>query len=212
MDLKELLGEELYQQVSAKAGDKKIAVVSDGNWFPKDKFDAVNADNKELKSQLKDRDDQLVELGKKAKDSEELTNEINSLKETNATQAKDYEEKLQAQKFDTKLDDKLREAKVRNPKAAKALLEIDQIKLDGDKLLGLDNQLSALKESDAYLFAEEETPAGLKGRNPHIPPGSEAAGQQGAKNPFSKEHFNLTEQARIFKENPDLYKKLKSQG
>ncbi|MEZ0482645.1 phage scaffolding protein [Planococcus sp. SSTMD024] len=210
MDLKELLGEELYQQVSAKAGDKKIAVVSDGNWFPKDKFDAVNADNKELKSQLKDRDDQLVELGKKAKDSEELTNEINSLKETNATQAKDYEEKLQAQKFDTILDDKLREVKVRNPKAAKALLEIDQIKLDGDKLLGLDNQLSALKESDAYLFAEEEAQEGLRGRNPHVPPGSEVP--SGQKNPWKKDSFNLTEQGRLMREDPTLAQKLQAQA
>lgn len=32
------------------------------------------------------------------------------------------------------------------------------------------------------------------------------------KNPFSKEHFNLTEQGRIFKEDPDLYKKLKAEA
>lgn len=171
-----------------------------------DKIDEV----KELQGQLKERDDQLVDLGKKAKDSEELTNEINSLKEANATQAKDYEEKLQAQKFDTKLDDKLREAKVRNPKAAKALLEIDQIKLDGDKLLGLDDQLSALKESDAYLFAEEEAQEGLRGRNPHISPGSEAPSNQ--KNPWKKDSFNLTEQGRLLREDPTLAQKLQAQA
>lgn len=42
MDLKELLGEDLYNQVVEKAGDKKLAVVNDGNWFPKEKFDEVN--------------------------------------------------------------------------------------------------------------------------------------------------------------------------
>lgn len=32
----------------------------------------------------------------------------------------------------------------------------------------------------------------------------------GTKNPFSKEHFNLTEQARIYKTDPDLYARLKA--
>lgn len=37
-------------------------------------------------------------------------------------------------------------------------------------------------------------------------------GSISAKNPFSKEHFNLTEQGRLLKENPDLYKQLKAQA
>jgi hypothetical protein len=32
----------------------------------------------------------------------------------------------------------------------------------------------------------------------------------GTKNPFSREHFNLTEQARIYKTDPDLYARLKA--
>ncbi len=46
--------------------------------------------------------------------------------------------------------------------------------------------------------------------NDYKPP----AGGEGApsKNPFSKDNFNLTEQGRIFKENPDLYKKLKAEA
>ena len=32
----------------------------------------------------------------------------------------------------------------------------------------------------------------------------------GTKNPFSREHFNLTEQARIFKADPELYARLKA--
>lgn len=33
-----------------------------------------------------------------------------------------------------------------------------------------------------------------------------------SKNPFSKEHFNLTEQGRLLTENPELYKQLKAQA
>jgi hypothetical protein len=208
MDLKELLGEELYNQVIEKTGDNKIAIVSDGNWFPKEKFNDKNDEVKDLKKQLKERDEQLEDLGKKAKGNEELVSQINKLKEDNEQTAKDYQEKLDKQAFDFSLEKALADAKAKNPKAVKALLNNEAIKLDGDKLLGLEEQLKSLKESDGYLFGEEQPP-GLKGREPQLP------GQQppsGGKNPFSKEHFNLTEQARLFKEDPEMYKQLKAQA
>lgn len=210
MDLKELLGEELYQQVSAKVGDKKIAVVSDGNWFPKEKFDEVNKDKKALKDQLDDRDKQLKDLGDKASGNDELTKEINRLKELNSETVDKYEKQIAQQAFDAKLADALRKAKARNVKSVTANLDLSTIKLDGDKLLGLDDQLSALKESDAYLFAEEEAKEGLRGRNPHIPPGSEAPSNQ--KNPWKKDSFNLTEQGRLLREDPTLAQKLQAQA
>lgn len=156
MDLKELLGEDLYNQVTQKAGENKISIVSDGNWFPKDKFNQVNEDNKELKKQLKERDGQLSELSKKVTGNEELTKQINDLTEQNKQTAADYQAKLNEQAFNYALKDALTGAKAKNPKAVEALLNKESIKLDGDKLLGLDDQLKALKESDSYLFEVEK--------------------------------------------------------
>ena len=48
--------------------------------------------------------------------------------------------------------------------AVKALLDMDKVKLDGDQLLGIDEQLKALKESDSYLFGEPGKVGG--GTNP----------------------------------------------
>ncbi|WP_026582130.1 phage scaffolding protein [Bacillus sp. J33] len=156
MDLKELLGEDLYNQVMQKAGENKIAIVSDGNWFPKEKFNQVNNDNKDLKKQLKDRDDQLSDLKTKAAGNEELTKQINDLTELNKKTAADYQAKLDQQAFDFALKDALSVAKAKNPKAVEALLNKEAIKLDGDKLLGLEEQLKAIKESDSYLFELEQ--------------------------------------------------------
>ncbi|GED13988.1 phage scaffolding protein [Aneurinibacillus migulanus] len=197
MDLKELLGEELYNQVIEKAGDNKIAVVSDGNWFPKDKFDEKNNEVKELKGQLKERDKQLEDLGAKAKGNEELVKQINDLKEQNERTTKEYQEKLDKQAFEFALDKAITEAQARNPKAVKALLNTETIKLDGEKLLGFDEQIKVIRESDGYLF---DSP-GLKGRVPHNPPNPR---DKTTVNPFSKEHFNLTEQGRIYKEDREL--------
>lgn len=156
MDLKELLGEELYSQVMEKAGDQKIDIVSNGNWFPKSKFDEVNENAKELKKQLKDRDTQLAELGDKAKGNEELTAKIQELTDLNQKTVQDYETKIQNQAFDFALKSALTGAKARNPKAVEALLDRENLKLDGDKLIGLDDQLKSLQESDSYLFEAEQ--------------------------------------------------------
>ncbi|WP_368298384.1 phage scaffolding protein [Cytobacillus firmus] len=159
MDLKELLGEDLYKQVMEKAGDKKIAIVSDGNWIPKEKFNELNENTKELKKQLKDRDAQLAELGEKAKGHEELTAKINELTEANKKTEADYQKKLDQQAFDFALKSALTSVKAKNPKAVEALLNKESIKLDGDKLLGLADQLKALQKSDAYLFEAEQQPS-----------------------------------------------------
>ncbi|WP_338788805.1 phage scaffolding protein [Metabacillus sp. FJAT-53654] len=156
MDLKELLGEELYKQVMEKTGDNKIAIVSDGNWFPKDKFDTVNKENKDLKGQLKDRDTQLKDLETKAQGNADLQKQIQDLQADNKKVADDYQAKLNQQSFDFALKDALTGAKAKNPKAVEALLNKEAIKLDGDKLLGLDEQLKAIQESDSYLFDSEQ--------------------------------------------------------
>lgn len=206
MDLKELLGEELYSQVMEKAGDNKLAIVSDGNWIPKAKFDDKIQEVKDLETELENRDTQLEDL--KKVDADALQKTIDDLQEANKTQKTEYEEKLQKQAFDHALNNALTGAKVRNPKAAKALLELETIKLDGDKLLGLDSQLEALKESDGYLFQSEQG-----GNDPQIvTTGNPNGGSNITKNPFSKEHWNLTEQGKLLNENPELYEQMKAQA
>lgn len=123
-----------------------------------DKVDGLESQIEDYKKQIADRDTQLEELGEKAKGNEELTAQINELKQQNETTKSEYEEKLQQQAFDHKLESTLSGAKVKNVTAVKALLDIDSIKLDGDKLLGLDDQLNNLKEKESYLFEQEEKP------------------------------------------------------
>jgi len=154
MPLKELLGEELYNQVIEKAGDKKLAIVSDGNWIPKEKFDEKNQTVKDLQTQLDDRDKQLEDL--KKIDADGLQQKIDELQQENENTKQEYQEKLESQAFDFSLEKALTNAKVKNTKAVKALLDTEKIKLDGDKLLNLDDQLEALKESDSYLFEDEQ--------------------------------------------------------
>lgn len=175
MDLKELLGDELYKQVAEKVGEHKIAVVSDGSYIPKAKFDEKLNEIKEYKNQLKERDQQLEDLGEKAKGHEELTKQIEQLTAQNEQTKQKYEDQLQQQAFDHALSSALNGAKVKNTKAVRALLDTKKIKLNGDKLDGLDEQLKALKESDSYLFEEDNAPKPMFSQGQHQKPDTPSA-------------------------------------
>lgn len=171
-----------------------------------EKADALKSQVDDYQGQLKDRDKQLKEL--KKVDPEKLQERIDELEEENETKDTEYQEKLEKQAKDFAIESALRDAKARNPKIAKTALDVEAITIKDGKLIGVDEQLEAIKESDAYLFESEEDnlPGGLKGRKPN----EGGSDTQGIKNPWSKETFNLTEQAKILKENPELAKQLQS--
>lgn len=167
--LKDILGEELYKQVSEKlAGNEKVKLInaSDGSWIPKDKFNEKNEEAKNLQQQLNERDKQLKDLQKKAKGNEELESTIDALREANKKTKEDFESKLKAQQKDFAIETKLRNAGAKNPKAVKALLNQDAITIEGENVYGLDDQLKGLKESDSYLFGEVDNSGSGSGFNP----------------------------------------------
>lgn len=202
MDLKQFLGEELYNQVTSKLGDKKI-MVDDGNFIPKARFDQVNEQKKELDNRLTDYKTQLEDLSKNNKDNETLVKQIEELQLTNKQASEQYENKIKAMEFDYALDNALNSSKCKNSKAIKALLDMESIKYQDGKLEGLESQIKGLRESDSYLF-EELTPQNTGGVGNYGRKGQSVA------NPWAKETFNLTEQARILKENPTLAEQLKN--
>lgn len=151
-ELKELgLSDELIEKVMASHGKALNAHKEKA-----EKADSLEGQIEDYKAQLKDRDGQLEELKKKAAGNEELLEQIEQLKTDNAAATEELQQKLEKQAFGFALENALTAAKVKNPKAVKALLDVEKIKLDGETLLGLDDQLKAIQESDAYLFEEEE--------------------------------------------------------
>jgi len=201
--LKELLGELYTGEIAKLIGDKELAVVNDGSWIPRAKLNEVSNEVKELKKQLEDRDKQLKDLEGKAAGNEELKAALQEAQEANKTAAEEWEAKTAKMQLDFAVERALAKAKARNPKAVKALLDMEVVKLDGEQVLGLEEQLKKLKESDAYLFGE----TGKVGSGTN-PPGAGNA----EVNPWKKETFNLTNQAKILQENPSLAARLKQEA
>lgn len=148
--LKALFGTEAltWEQLETKLKDNKdvkLANLASGGYVDKNKYD-----------------DEVAKLTT-------ANNTIAGLRETVAkfdgvdveklkTDAQNWETKynndIAAVKLDSAVSMALVEAKAKNPKLAKAALDMSLVKLDGDKLLGLSEQLDNLKKSDSYLFEE----------------------------------------------------------
>lgn len=164
MDLKELLGEELFQQVNEKietAEDDVKLMVNDGSYVPRERLNDKNDKIELLEQQIKERDNQIEQLKNDTQTSEELQQKIEELQEKNEQTQKELEEKLQQQTLESEIDKALLKNNARNPQAVKALLDMEEVKLTDDGgVKGLDNQLEKLQEEESYLFAEEGGPAG----------------------------------------------------
>lgn len=173
-------------------------------YIPIERFNEVNEEKKELKTQIEERDTQLKELKVKAAGNEELTTKITELENLNNQTKEEYETKIAVLRKETAIELRLKDEKAKNVKAVKALLDLDNVTVDGDNLIGLDEQLKTLKEKESYLFGTDT----LQGREP-TPPGDPMPPEY-KNNPWSKEHFNLTEQGKIYREDKKLAAKLKA--
>ena len=127
-----------------------------GIMIPKARLDEKIAELKTAQDLVAERDKQIKDLGKSAGDNEELKKQIADLAEANKKAAEEHAAALQKVHYDNALEKALSGAKARNRKALTALLDLDKVKLDGETLSGLDEQLKALKETDSYLFEVEE--------------------------------------------------------
>ena len=90
----------------------------------KSKIDELNKTNESLQSQIAERDKDLKTLKKQAGDNEELTNQYKELQSKYKQDTENLTKKLQQTKLNSAIDNALSKAKVRNSKAAKALLNI----------------------------------------------------------------------------------------
>jgi len=161
------------KEILKKAGieeGKLDSVIGDINkelpkyFIPKDKYNEVAEAKKKLEGDLQDRDKQLEDLKKSAGSNEELRQQIEQLQAENQKAAEEWQAKMAQMQLDFAIEKALAAAKAKNPKAVKALLDMEKVKLDGEQLLGLDDQLKELQKSDVYLFGEPGRVGG--GTNP----------------------------------------------
>ena len=178
------------------------AVITDGKLDVEAAVKAINAEFPKHAVPKQDYNDKVKELST-------ASETIKDLKKNNADNAelqqkvKDYEAetaRLKTEADNTRkeyaLKDKLKEAGVTD--ADYIIYKqggLDKFTFDKDgKVIGLDDVRKPMRESSPPLF----TNAG--GAGGYDPAGG---GKPPVNNPFAKETYNLTEQGRLFKQNPE---------
>ena len=130
-------------------------------FIPKARFDEVNNAKKQTEKDLSERDKQLETLKNSTGDIEALKQTIETLQNENKASKEQYEANISKIKLDNAIDNALGNAKAKNSRAVRALLDMEKIKFENETLSGLDEQLKALKEAEdsKFLFEEIKEPA-----------------------------------------------------
>ena len=137
------------------------------SFIPKSRFDEVNNENKKLKADITDRDGQLETLKNSTGDVDSLKKQIEDLQKDNKAKDDAHAAEIKQLKIDSAVESAISNAKGKNAKAIKALLNLENAELDEDgSIKGLSEQMDALRKSDEYLFEAKETKAKFKGAKP----------------------------------------------
>ena len=194
--LKELLGKATIKDGALDTDElmKLINAEFPKHAVPKADFNALGETKKALEQTIKDRDKQLTDLGGKVKDNEELAKQIKALQAENETATKAYDTKIKDMVIDSAIKAKLTDTKY--PDLLTGKFDRSKIVVAGDGTVsGIDEQLTSIKETYKELFVPP-----VSGSDPN----NKGKTPAGGKNPWSKEHFNLTEQGKLLTSNPTL--------
>ena len=150
--------------------DEQVTKILEGykGFVPPSRFNEVNEAKKSAEQQLAERDKQLADLKKNLAANEEANKQIEALQAENKAAKERYERDLTSFKVNNVVDLALAQSGAKNLKAVKALIDFEKIKLDGDKVNGLDEQIKVLTsdKDSSFLFKGEEktpnTPTGMK--------------------------------------------------
>lgn len=158
----------------------------------------------QLAEVTKDRDAQLEKL--KSANPDELKSQIEKLQEENQSQAAIFQEKLDAANKQNAIMLALK-GRVHDTGIVLRELNQDMISIVDGKIQGLEDQVAALEESKAFLFIQDEAPAGTGGsignKNRDAKPDT-----------ITKEQFEkmpYKDRVALYKENKELFDKLQGE-
>lgn len=176
------------------------------NYVPKNQFNQKNEELKQAKESLEAMQSDIETLKKANADNAELSKQIDELNAAQLKREEEYTAQIQKMELDGIVERTLLSSKVKNAKAVRALLDLEDAKVKDGTIKGLDDQLTKLKESDPYLFESESKPTGVTPGEPH--------GGQGSTG-ITQEQFNkmgYLQRAKLKEDDPNAYSELTNGG
>ncbi|MFO3693634.1 phage scaffolding protein [Staphylococcus felis] len=120
----------------------------------KSKSEYAQEEINSYKKRIEEKDNELTELQKKAKNGEDLNETLEALKQANKEKDEQHQKEMDRLKLNYEVSKALTSAGARNERAVLALIDTENLKLSNESndVIGLDEQLKNLKETDSYLF------------------------------------------------------------
>ncbi|MFL0197282.1 phage scaffolding protein [Clostridium sp. WILCCON 0269] len=154
--LSEILGDSFSQiPEDLQKKYKDIDLVDSKNYVEKSKFDQASNQAKEYKKQVGERDKQISDLKEQYKNVDGLEAKVTELEAANKTQKETLEKQLADTIFNNALEKSLGTYSVKDKKLVMALIDKDKLKVDGDNIIGLKEQIEPLQKSHEYLFEKQ---------------------------------------------------------
>lgn len=149
----------LLQEQGVTLSDEQFEAVkktAPEHMVPKNQYNAKAEEAEGLKAQLQQRDADIAALKKGAGENEELKKQLGELQAKHKAEGEAAAAELTQNRLNAAVEMALVTSGARNVKATKALLELDKVQLDGEQLLGLSEQIEALRSSQGFLFTSSE--------------------------------------------------------
>lgn len=157
------LSQEVIDKIMAENG-KDIAVEQKKAEKAIQERDSYKLKAESLETQVNDANTEIQKF--KDMDIDGIKKAADDWKETAEKAKADADKQISQMKFDYALSAALTGAKAKNAKAVKALLDMDGLKFNDGKIVGLDEQLAQIKADNDYLFeSDEPAPEFVKGTN-----------------------------------------------
>lgn len=120
----------------------------------KEKLAQKDEEIRGLKANIEERDKDIEDLKKaddkvSKEDYEALQNKYKELEKTSKENVANVTKNFL-------IDKALAGSKAKNVDVLRKQIDFDKVKLDGDKITGLDDQIEALQKSDSYLFNTDD--------------------------------------------------------
>lgn len=157
------LSQEVIDKIMSENG-KDIAIEQKKAEKAIQERDSYKLKAESLETQVNDANTEIQKF--KDMDIDGIKKAADDWKETAEKAKADADKQISQMKFDYALSAALTGAKAKNAKAVKALLDMDGLKFNDGKIVGLDEQLAQIKTDNDYLFeSDEPAPEFVKGTN-----------------------------------------------
>lgn len=171
------------------------------NYVPYERFKELVDEKNKLKTDIADRDKQFETLKNSSGDVEAMKEQIATLQAENKSKDEAHAAEIRQMKINSALESALIGSKAKNLTAVKALIkDLDKAELQDDgSIKGLEEQITALKKSDGYLFEEAvATKPNFKGFQPGVAKKETATGK------VDMSKMSYDELASYIENNPDI--------